>query len=221
MGTELEQAASAVPALARTPALDIGSEDVALPRIKIGQFMTGQVRNGLVKAGCIFASTGEDDAEVLYDPSAKNAKPLVAHVISLTKGKSITADGDLQTYAFNDPDAPADCWTTYNYVVCLPEHDAELPFKWLFTRTAAPSAKKINLVLMRNEARGPAYGQAFHIDTVPRENAKGKFFVPRVTPAEATEENIAVAAKLAEMVAGTVPERSLATSAGGADEPAI
>lgn len=213
--TDIVPATPAVPALAyNNSVLDLGAEDIALPRIKIGQFMTAAVQEGLVKAGDIFSSTGEGDAEVL----ATQGDRVRFHVLTVTRGRSITVDGQLLTYGINDPDAPSDAWITYNYVVCLPSVDTDVPFKWLMTRTAAPTAKQINTVLARNSARGPVYALAFDIFTVQKENAKGKYYVPRVAQVEAEAADVDAAAKLAAMVAGSVPEQS---ASAGAVEPAI
>jgi hypothetical protein len=215
--TEITTTRPSLPAVYVPPVLDIGAEDVALPRVKVGQFMSAQVQDQSVKAGQIFTSSGEDDAEVIYDPEKKGAKGVLLHVISLTRGKSVSDGGELFTFAYDDPEAPANAWVTYNYVVCLPEIDTDLPFKWLFTRTAAPAAKQMNTVLKRNAAL-PPYALAFRVETKPKENAKGKYFVPRVTPAEAVAENVAATERLAQMIAGSSPERS---APAGASEPAI
>ncbi len=209
---------SAVPALVQ-PRLELDSSDVALPRIYIGQHMSNAVQEGLVKPGSIFAAIGADDADpsVLWEP-ADNPKPgVLFHVIGLRKGKSITVDGDLQTFDFHDPSAPAEAWTTYSYFVVLPDHDQDMPFKLLLTRTGAPAAKQINLVLKKNEARGPSWESAFRLTTAKRENDKGKYFVARVSVAEASASNVGVA----EALAGIVQSQGTPEIAAHSDEPAI
>lgn len=216
---DIERAASAVPALANTPALEISAEDVALPKLKIGQFMSDAVQEGTVPAGAFYTSLGEDDPEpnVLWEPKKTNEKDgVIVHVLSMRKGKSVSIDGELVLFAYNDPDAPPEAWVTYNYFVCLPEVDTEVPFKWLLTRTGSGTAKQMNNVLMRNTAKGPAWVNAFEAKTSPRENKKGKFFVPRVTPVEAKEENVAISEALAVMISGSASD----VRATG-DEPAI
>lgn len=202
----VEKAAPALPALAPTPALEIGHEDVALPRIKVGQFQSKQVQEELVAAGCLFASSGADDPEpdVLYKHG--DDQGLLFHVLAMRKGKSVTVEGELYTFAFDDPSAPADAWVTYNYVLCLPEHDDQTPYKFLMTRTASPAAKQINAVLLRNQGRGPAHALAFRVETAKKENDKGRFFVPRVRPVEAQAAHIAAADSLAAMIAGTTAD---------------
>lgn len=208
----IERAASAVPALAQTPALEISAEDVALPRMKIGQYSSDFVQNELVPAGSLFTAYGEDDPDpsVLWErPSkegGKEKKGVIVHVLGLRKGKSVSEGGELVTFDFNDPDAPPEAWVTYNYFVCLPEVDDEVPFKWLLTRTGAPSAKNINMVLKRNAAKGPAWVNAFEVKTSPRKNDKGNFFVPRVSPVEAKAANVEIAEALAVMISGQSAE---------------
>lgn len=220
MPTDIEKVEQAgVPALPYAPPLEIGNEDIALPRLKIGQPGTPQVQEELVKAGNLFVTTG-DDAETVLD--AKTAKQgLLVHVLSLTKRKSLSSDGELETWAFNDPEAPADAWTTYNYVVILPEVDDEVPHKWLLTRTATPAARQINTVLAKNAARGPAYASAFRITTVEKKKDQYRWFVPRVSVVEADPKHVEAAARLSEMVAGSIPEQSSGASPDDADAPAI
>lgn len=208
---------SAVPALAQTPATELTAEDVSLSAIKLGQHMSNHVQDGAVPAGCIFATTGPDDPDpvVLWEQGDK--EPLVFHVLGLRKGKSVSIDGELELYAFDDPNAPADAWTTYNYVVALPGHDEDMPYKLLLTKTGKPAAQSINTVVAKNPST-PAYKLAFSIDCVQRENAKGKFFVPRVRHVEATDEGTALAEKLLELVP---QEPAPAPAEARADEPAI
>lgn len=199
--TDIEKAATPpVPALAnpRPASSEIDSSDIALPKVKVAQKSTKQVEHELVKFGQIFASTSEDDAEVLYDGKGDG---LLFHVIGLQKGKSLSVDGDLMTWGFNDPDAPADAWTTYTYFLCLPEHDEYVPYKFLMTRSATPAAKNLNLLLKKGEAHGPSHQLAFRVTTAKKENPKGSYYVPVIRPAEATEAGIAAAANLAAMLA--------------------
>lgn len=205
----------AVPALVSTPSVELTAEDVALPTIKLGQFMSDHVQEDRVPAGSIFSATGSDDPDpiVLWEQGSDDL--LTFHVLALRKGKSISDGGELVLFAFDDPDAPSDAWVTYNYVVALPEVEEEMPYKFLLTRTGKPAAQNINTVIAKNAAT-PAPQLAFTLDCVQRENKKGKFFVPRVKHVEATESNVAIAEKLAGLVPGdTAPQ------AAPADEPAI
>lgn len=216
MGTQVaKQEKAAVPDLVRTPAFEITAEDVALPRLYIGQYMSNHVQEKIVAAGDIYVATGADDPEpeVLYDGKGDGA---LVHVLSLKKGKSASVDGELELFDFDDPNAPEDAWVTYNYVIALPEYDYEVPAKWLLTRTGRPTAQRINTVLKKNEARLPAYANAFRVTTAERKNEKGKFFVPQLRHVEANEDDVKIAEALAIMVSGNTAE---ATSRG--EEPAI
>lgn len=221
MSEELaNQETGQVPDLVR-PALDIGVEDIVLPRIKIGQYSTKQVKNrGLdVTAGDIFSASSEDEGDVLWEakpgddnkPTAKGG--VLIHVLTLRKGKSWTdpETKELQTYSFDDPAAPADAWTTYNYLVAVPEVDDEVPFKWLFTKTGRPAAQQINTVLSKNASRGPAWNSAFRLSTAFRGNPKGDYYVPRVHVEDAKPKNIEIAENLAT-IALRVPDRALRES---------
>lgn len=217
---------SNLPALVTTPALEIDATDVALSKVYIAHFQSKlvQAEDSELKAGMIFAATGEDDPEpaILWDPKAKEPNPgVLFHVLGLRKGKSVTVDGELQTFAFNDPQAPEDAWVTYGYTIVLPEHDLTEPYRMLFTRTKGPAAKQINKVLKKNEGRGPAWASAFRMTTAFRENAKGKWYVPMIQIVEANPEHVAAAETLAGMVADSSPFTPPASSRAAADEPAI
>jgi hypothetical protein len=214
-----ERSAPKVPDLVPTPALQITAEDVALPRIYIGQFMSAAVQSQLVKAGTIFAGTGGDDPDpqVLWSPG--DPEGVLFHVIGLRKAKSFAVDGELMLYDYDDPSAPEDAWVTYNYTVFLPDFDTEVPYKLLLTRTGRPTALKINTVLKKNEIGGPAWASAFRLTATERSNPKGKFFVAQVkTNITADQGHVAKAAELALQIAGAYS--SGATFRSG-EEPSI
>lgn len=209
--------AGGVPALASTPALEITAEDVALPKVKIGQFMSEPVQEGLVNVGDIFTSLGQDDPEPNVIYSAGDDEGVLLHVLSLQRGKSVSEDGELIVFDYDDPDAPADAWVTYNYVVVLPEVDQELPFKWLFTRTGKPAAQQMNMVLAKGTQKGEApYSLAFRLTTAERKNKKGTYYIPRARHVEADEDNVAICEKIATMIS---PDAAAVKATG--EEPAI
>lgn len=220
MGKTIEQSASKVPDLVRTPALDITAEDVALPRLYIGQYMSTAVQEKLAGPGDIYVALGQDDGDpqVLweYDPDPAEDEGVIVHILGMKKGRSASIDGELVLYDYDDPDAPPESWVTYNYFVALPEHDTDVPYKWLLTKTGTPAAKQINMVLKKSEGSTPPWGIAFRFVTKQRKNAKGQFFVARVNQVNAKKKNIEAAEKLAVMIAGAGPD----LNARG-DEPAI
>lgn len=207
MSKELEKAQSAVPDLVRTPALEITAEDIELPRLYLGQFMSQAVQDGAVKAGDVYVASGADDPspEVLFRGGSNDPGALV-HVLALRKGKSSQVDGDLVLYDFDDPEAPEDAWVTYNYVVAAPEYDTEVPVKWLLTRTGRPTAQRINTVIKRNEATTPAWGHAFRVKTVERKNEKGRFFVPAISVVDPDPSFVDIAETLAVRMSGVAAE---------------
>lgn len=206
--TAVEKTApSSVPALRHAPALEIDRDDVALPRLYVGSGTSRHVQNGDAGIGQLYSAAGADDPnpEVLYDPK-QGGDGVLVHVLSMTKGKSLNVDGQLETWAFNDPDAHPEAWTTYNYTLCLPEVDDQVPFKLTLTRSGAPTAKQINTVLARNAAKGPAWASAFRLTSVKKQNDKGQWFVIKATIVEADDANVATAEGLASMVAGTTAD---------------
>lgn len=196
-----------------SPDSTIDHNDVALSKLYIGQFMTSAVQENNVKAGDVFTATGPDDP----DPHALK-QPVRFHVLGLRKGKSLAVDGDLQTWAFSDPHAPADAWTTYSYFVALPEEDEDFPYRWLLTRTGTPAAKQINLAILKHEGRGPSYEIAFELTTTQRENPKGKYFIARVKPVEAIPAHVELAEKMIALIGR---QRVDDSPPAGTEEPAI
>jgi hypothetical protein len=211
--------AAGVPALAPTPANELSGEDIALPSIKLGQFMSDHVQEDRVPKGSIFSAAGADDPnpEVLWEQGAK--EKLRFYVLALKKGKSVSADGELVLFDYNDPDAPAEAWVTYQYTIAIPAADEGMPYKFLLTRTGKPAAQQINTILAKNSAT-PAYRLAFELDCKERSNKKGTFYVPRVAHVEATEAEVEVAERLSALV-NADPTAAQAAPADRAEEPGI
>lgn len=214
---EVSEVKSSVPAMVHRPALEIDGGDVALPRLYIGQFTSDAVKQGLVKAGSIYAAQGQDDPDPVV-LSVGNPKTGVArdagvtvHILGMRKGKSYSDGGELELFDFNDPNAPAEAWVTYNYTVCLPDFDKDVPYKWLLTKSGARTAKAINMVLMKNAHR-PAHELAFNFWTDHRENAKGEWFVAQAAHVDAVPENVSVADSMSQMVSGHSAEYASTTS---------
>jgi hypothetical protein len=193
MSTEVAETSSNVPALRHDPATTIIAEDVALPRLYIGQDMHQAVQDGDVKRGEIFTALGSDDPqpEILK-------QPVEFFVLGLRKGKSISIDGELFRYDYDDPDAPANAWITYTYTVAIPSVNKQLPYRWLLTRTGRPTAQRINLVLGLDGAERPPYVHGFSLTTREQKNNKGRWFVPVVAKTEPGDEDVAVAKALFE-----------------------
>lgn len=231
--TEIATTGSALPELYR-PAVsaDLDASDIRLPKVKIGQFMTPQVQEGLVKAGSIFTCATREDADVLVE-SGTDGVPVDSgvefYVLGVRKGWSLTDEADeLQTWAFNDPAHPENADLTYTYTVAVPSVDEQLPFTLLLTRTSTPAARQINLLLKKYEAVHDGSQLALLIGSKKRENTeKGfKWYVAQVSTApepadakarKAREAAQAVAANLAGLVQSTAP----AAAASDDGQPSI
>lgn len=206
-GKSVAEAKSSVPALVHRPAMEIDGGDVALPRLYIGQFTSDAVKSQLVAPGSIYTASGQDDPDpaVLAKGTAKGGvdrdKGVRVHILGMKKGKSYSDGGELELFDFNDPSAPPEAWVTYNYTVCLPEVDEEVPFKWLLTKSGARTAKAINMVLLKN-ATTPAHEIAFNFWTDHRENTKGEWFVAQAVHVDADPKHIEIADQLSQMVSG-------------------
>lgn len=214
--------ASSVPALAPTPATTISAEDIAVPRLYIGNYMSEAVKTQLVKFGDVFLALGSDDTEpnVLWSLDSKEPGVLF-HVLHLRKAKSWSASpgAPLDLYDFDDPNAPAEAWTTYNYTLLLPEVDPDMPARLLLTKSGKSTAQKINTVLMRSSAAGPAWSTAFRLSSQKRRNEKGEYAIAQVVVAQADPAHVKRAGELFEQIAPGLDQRSTATVTG--EEPAI
>lgn len=213
---------ASVPALVQTPALAITADDIALPRLSLGQFMSGAVQEKLVELGDIYSSTGKDDPDpqVLWaynEDRAKQALGVLIYVVGLRKNKSFSDGGELQIFDFDDPSAPPEAWTAYNYTLACPELDEDVPFKLTLTKTGRPAAQKINTVLAKQSIVGPSYINAFRLTSAVRSNAKGKFAVAQVAQVESDPDQIKVAEKLFLLTGSTASQHAASTG----DQPAI
>ncbi len=227
MGNEVAVQAGGVPALAHDPASQITAEDISFPRLYIAQDMHDQVQEGLVKRGSIFVASGSEDpapnvvagAGKTLDGKTGDQKGVDFYVLALKKGKSISVDGNLFTYAFDDPDAPEKCWVTYTYLIAAPGVDEVIPLRWLLTRTGRPTAQRINQVLALSGGQKPSYTNGFNLTTKETKNDKGRFFVPVVKPIEPTDEALTIAERQFQQFAAA--EQRAAVSRPATDEPAI
>lgn len=217
-GKAIESTASAVPDLVRTPSLDITAEDVALPRLYIGQFMTKACQDRLVNHGDIFLATGKDDGDprVLWGFGSGDPGP-VFYVIGLEKGKSVqdSDSGELLLFDYDDPTAPPEAWITYKYTIAIPAAEWDVPIRYLLTKTGRPAAQQINTVL-KKDAQSPSWVHAFELTTDDRENKKGKYWVPKIKEVEGNPDHVDRAGNLFLQIAGV----SMEARASGA-EPAI
>jgi hypothetical protein len=199
---------------------DIDASDIKLPKLKIGQFGTPQVQEGLVKAGSLFTHLTREDADEILTNTGDGipaADGLEFYVLGIRKAWSLTDDNDeLQTWEDHDPSRPQNAQRTYTYTVAIPSVDEQMPFNLLLKSSSTPAAKQINLLLKKYEAAGDVTQLAFLIGSKRRENVdKGhKWYVAQVTTApeptdakgrKAREAAQAVAANLAGLVQAPAP----------------
>jgi hypothetical protein len=226
--TEVVPAKSALPALADTPSVaPLDSSDVALPKLYKGEYQSSLVQDESndLTPGCIFTASGQDDPEpeiLVEKATAKDCQGVLAHVLSATKGKSMQdEDGELQTWAFNDPNAHPDARTTYQYVLALPEDQPGIPVKLTLAKTSTGCAKRINFHLMKHA--GAPHELAFRLTLKPAASEKNgqkfRWFVWQEKLVESDAKNVQAAEELAILVNSIKPndiERTAPTA-----EPAI
>lgn len=210
---ELEKATTAVPALIRTPALEIDAEDVTLPKLKLGQYTADAVKAQLVKPGSLYTTTGPDDPEpvILLAPEGKSKDTqgqdgVVFYVLGMTKHWFLSEEGsaDFETWDFNDPNRPENAWLTFVYTIAIPAVDEAVPFVYVMTKSAKPSAKQINTALVKSGR--PPWHTAFVLTTKHKQKNNNEWFIPIVTTTATSDDDIQVAERLAVMVSGKTAE---------------
>lgn len=220
--------APAVPALAPTPASQqITAEDIVVPRLYVGNYMSKLVKRKVVNYGDIYLAAGAEDpdAQVLWEAGSDKPGVLV-HVLGMVKRRSYSPSKGAPpiSWHFEDPTAHPDAWTTYNYTLFLPEVDPDMPAKLLLTKTSRGTAQRINTVLARS-ASAPLYSSAFRLTSAERSKDDNEWtiFEARQVPAEKVNpDHVGQAAVLYELVApGLEREAASRPAETSKDEPEI
>jgi hypothetical protein len=217
---EVAERPSAVPDLVHKPKFEITSEDIALPRIYLGQYSGDAVKERRVDAGCIYVADGPDDPmpTILWRQGEPDG--VVFHVLDMYKGLSYSAPGEpLQLWKWGDPNAHEEAWTTYNYTVYIPGYDDDVPAKLLLTRTGRQSAQAMNRVIKKNESTVACWAHAFALTCKERPHPSGKYYQAQVAyPADIQGNSEALA--IAEKMAVSMTSQSADIQSSG-EEPAI
>lgn len=213
-----------VPALAATPATTLTAADIVVPRLYVGNALSAAVKSkGTdVNYGDIYLAENADDPDpqVLWSLGS-SAKGVLFHVLHLRKGLSFSAGGDddLQTWEFGDPNAHPEAWTTYQYHVCLPEVDPDMPAKLLLTKSGKPTAQKINTVLGRRGGPETYPLSAFRLTSAERSKGRNEWCIFQAASEDATKKNTEAAVALYHQIAPGLAQSG--RSSHGSDEPQI
>ena len=108
------KARTQLPDLYQPPAMDIGAEDLIMPRLYIGQGLSVAVTEGDAKIGDLYIANGKDDPEPNIVWRQGDEGGVLFSVLGLKRGKSLQVDGELETWDYYDPEAPAEARTTYD-----------------------------------------------------------------------------------------------------------
>ena len=230
----------ALPALNNAPTYDIGIDDIPLPRLYMGQPGGDAVQEGRVPAHCLWLGLSADDPEpnVLYEQG--NGDGVLIHVLDMFTGMSANLDsdgnvvksgGDLRSWNRrnsagqyvddNGEPAPKGAYKTFNFTVCLPEVDAEVPVKFMLKSTSTKAAQKINYVLMKNARQGPGHALAFRITTEPHKKETFRWTQAVVKQVDAEQANIQAADDLLSMLNQRDAMNDAPAGGTDLDEPSI
>ena len=191
-----DQAAPAAPA-APHHSIEIGAEDVALPRMRICQDLSDHVKARRFEVGDIVVGIESDDAEAVKVGDAKTGVRF--HVLAMTshlEGKDET--DNFTRWEHGDPEAPIKARTAYEFTLCVPEYDEMLPVKFTFGGSAARVAKGINSALVRHQAAGPPWDISFVMTTAMKQRDRYTWAAPVVTAALPEPKLAAIAASMGE-----------------------
>ena len=159
-----ERAAELMPY--RSAAETISAEDLAIPRMTVGQSTAAAVQDGLVPPGAMYVASDANDPEpvMLHKPGDKTG--VLIHPIALRKQWAYTDEaGDFRLADYLAADVPEDAQLAYTFVLLVPEFDPELPVSLMLKSTATQTAKKICLAIKRAEP-APPWSVAFRLTTV-------------------------------------------------------
>lgn len=236
-GSEVAAAApSAVPALRHSGADALTPQDLALPRLYIAQAIHNAVQDGLVGIGSIFVANDADDPDPAVLAEAGDKDGVIIHPLALKKGKSRDRRGreaagitgytgpDLERWSYDDG-PPANkatgVWVSYTYALAIPAFDADLPVRWIVSRSGQPAARKINTEVFRlDEDTSPAT-LAFRLTTAERSNDSGRYIIPQVSAVQPDEESTQVALALAASLGDSFANEPQTSTNASADEPSI
>lgn len=214
--TIAERAAELMPY--RSAAETIGAEDLAIPRMMVGQPTSGAVQDGLVASGAIYVGSDANDPEpvIVHKPGAKTG--VLVHPIALRKQWACTDEaGDFRLADYLAAEVPEDAQLAYTFVLLVPEYDPELPVSLMLKSTGTQTAKKICLAIKRAEP-APPWSVAFRLTTVPRQNDRGRWHVPQAISAEADPKHVGQAGVLAAMLGIASDTRVSGENRGGDDD---
>jgi hypothetical protein len=179
----------------------IGPEDLQLPQVRVGQPPSDAVQEGIVPAGAVYLGHGAKDPEpkVVYKPGAKG---VILHVIGHRKIWAFRSDEDRFTVVDRSPEARVGpvvgAAPGYELAVVVPVYAQDMPCSWLLKGSAMSAGKRIFTETAK--AQTPLWALAWSLTTVPRQNEKGRWYAPVVTPAKPRAEYVKAAVAAAELL---------------------
>ena len=218
-GKAIAQTEAQLPELAPTRDEDfsVDAADIQPPRIKAASPTTGAAADGLVPNFCVFSQKGREDDEPQILVEAGDTAGVKVYVLRMYKTKSANVNpnnwneemrrgGELRSWKFDDPSAPAFAKTQYNYVLYVPaSEDSDLPHNLLLGNTSAPAARAINTLLAQRKQDGhPIHTQAFALWAEKREREMdgqvNRWAVFKSRPVDADPAEVAEATRLLGMI---------------------
>ncbi|MCW0193374.1 MAG: hypothetical protein OJJ55_18990 [Rhodococcus sp.] len=181
---------------------EVGLSDIVIPKVYLMADLSDFVKNGQAKPGDLVLATGPSDPAPVHLVGGDADDSVVMYVLGREKFAATTSSGFMEFHPDKKRDPnDSDSWEGWFFDVAVPDFEDTIPVRWMVWKTAGtPAAKAINTLLEKQFHTGNYEPLAIRVSTGTKTNRKGQtYYVPRVAPAEPTDEGLAVARRLRDI----------------------
>jgi hypothetical protein len=198
MSTEIEQQSFAELAAEKFRE-QVSIEDLAVPRLFVGQPTSRAVVDHNVPLGAIYLASAASDPDpvVLYKPNQK--KGVVVHLLGYARVVIYhDDDGSFRVVPQGSAGVPHEADGGYQLMLLIPAFDDGMPVSGLFKSSGAAAAKTIITIAARSGLA--PWCTAFELTTQQRRNELGTWHVPIAKAVEAQPAHVEAAETLAQLI---------------------
>jgi len=234
-GTDL---APSLPAPVYSPE-DTTAEDISLPRIKVGEHNNDRVKSKSsdIEYGDIFTETSNDDSEPnvlarggqgVGDVTDPPVLFFVLAPVRISYSWNEQGTDEFVVAGPNDPRTIAqieafgskgkDKWIPrkgYNYLVCLPDVETQVPFKLLLKGMSSQAARHLETELRKAGQGGPFWEVPFYLTAKQAKKGTYDFNVWQVARADITDKQLSEYVPVVQELVS--PAHDIARSASAID----
>jgi hypothetical protein len=194
---------------AQSYAMGFGSDELALPRLRVVGKDSDMANAGIAKSGDIAIGDSKDDADAtVFGPNDGVKFVVLDYRVNYACG----FNGPKGSWEEGDPEMPAEAKKQYHYTLCVPGFDTILPVLYTAGGSAAKTLRAVNTKLAKHTTPAPhgkgqpPYTLGFAMTTKifsAQINGQTKTWPgPVIGLAALTDEEIEVAKALYETVVG-------------------